>query len=353
MAINNKAKKPQFYFLLALLIVTLVLSFYVLRPFISVFILAVVFTVIFQPMHRKILKYSFNHEGLAALLTTIIVSVIILTPLTLLGMKIFQELRQLYVSLVEGGGKDNFINVFNGLSENIRHYFLLPPEFSINFGQYLKEGLNWLLQNLGSLFSNFANILVAGFVFLVTFYYLLKDGHKLKRAAINYSPLADLDDEMIFNKLELAISSVVKGSFTIAFMQGFLTTVGFIIFNVPNPILWGTAACMAALVPSLGTSLVFVPAIILMFVSGHLFSAIGLTLWGVLAVGLIDNFFGPKLIGRGMKLHPLLILFSVFGGLIFFGPIGFILGPIILSLLFALLHIYFYVMDDIDRGAVK
>jgi predicted PurR-regulated permease PerM len=346
--ISNEVKnqRPQFYFLLVLLVVTLILSFYVLKPFVSVFILAVVFTVIFQPMYRKILKYSFNHEGLAALFTTIIVVVIILTPLTFLGIKILQELRQLYVSLIEGGGKDNFINVFNGLSENFRHYFLLPPEYSINIGQYAKEGLNWLLNNLGALFSNFASILATSFVFLVSFYYLLKDGKKIKQAVINYSPLADPDDEMILNKLELAISSVIKGNFIIAFAQGFLTTVGFTIFSVPNAILWGTAASIASLIPSVGTSLVFIPAIILMYINGQIFSAIGLLLWGALAVGLIDNFFGPKLIGRGMKLHPLLILFSVIGGAVFLGPIGFLLGPIILSLLFALLHIYFLITNN-------
>lgn len=343
---ETRSQKPQFYFLLALLFVTLVLSFYVLRPFVSVFILAVVFTVIFQPLYRRLLKYCFNHDGLAALLTTIVVAAIILTPLTFLSVRILQELRQLYVSLIEGGGKDNFIDIFNGLAESFRRYFLLPPEFSINFGQYLKEGLKWLLNNLGVLFSNFASVLATSFVFLVSLYYLLKDGRKIKQAVINYSPLADRDDEMILNKLELAISSVVKGNFTIAFIQGFLTAIGFMIFGVPNAVLWGTAAAIAALVPSVGTSLVFIPAIILMFIKGQVFSAAGLLLWGALAVGLIDNFLGPKLIGRGMKLHPLLILFSVFGGLTFFGLIGFILGPIILSLLFALLHIYFLVTNN-------
>ncbi|MDD4271501.1 MAG: AI-2E family transporter [Patescibacteria group bacterium] len=347
-----KNQKPQFYFLLALLIVTSILSFYVLRPFASVFILAAIFTVVFQPLYRRVLKYSFNHEGLAAFLTTIIIVVIILTPLTFLGVRIFQELRDLYVSLIENGGKDNFISVFNGLLENFRHYFLLPPEFSINIGQYVKEGLNWLLNNLGALFSNFASILATFFIFLITLYYLLKDGHKIKQAAIKYSPLADTDDKMILNKLELAISSIVRGNFTIAFLQGFLTTIGFTIFSVPNAILWGTAAAIASLIPSVGTSLVFIPAIILMYVSGNLFSAVGLLLWGMLAVGLIDNFLGPKLIGRGMKLHPLLVLFSVIGGAVFLGPIGFFLGPIILSLLFALLHIYFYVKND-GKGAAK
>lgn len=355
MKISNevKSQKPQFYFLLALLVGTLILSFYVLRPFVSVFILAVIFTVVFQPLYRKILKYCFNYEGLAAFLTTIIVAVIILTPLTFLGVKILQELRQLYVSLIESGGKDNFINVFNSLSETFRHYFLLPSEFSINVGQYVKEFLGWLLNNLGGLFSNFASILITSFIFLVSFYYLLKDGQRLKQAIIKYSPLDDADDEMILNKLELAVSSVVKCNFTIAFLQGFLTTIGFTIFGLPNAILWGTAAAIASLIPSVGTSLVFIPAIILTFVNGQVFSAVGLLLWGALAVGMIDNFLGPKLIGRGMKLHPLLVLFSVIGGAVFLGPIGFILGPMILSLLFALLHIYFYINRVGGKETVK
>jgi len=341
-----KNQKPQFYFLLVLIVLTAVMSFYVLKPFVSVFILALIFATIFHPLYRKILKYCFNFESLAAFLTTIIVVVIILTPLTLLSMSILQEARQLYVSLLDGGGKDTFINVFNSLSENFRQYFLLPQSFSINIGQYVKEFLNWLLQNLGGLFSNFASILMTSFIFLFSFYYLLKDGQKLKQAVVKYSPLDDTDDEMILNKLDLAISSVIKCNFTIAFLQGFLTTIGFTIFGVPNAILWGTAAAIASLIPSIGTSLVFIPAIILMYVSGHLFSAIGLLFWGVLAVGLIDNFLGPKLIGRGMKLHPLLVLFSVIGGAVFLGPIGFILGPMTLSLLFTLVHIYFYITND-------
>src|SRR3989338_10771605 len=189
-----KIQKPQFYFLLVLLAIALVLSFFVLRPFLTAFVLAAVVTVVFQPLYRKILKYCLNHEGLAALMTTIIIMLIIFTPLIFLGMKILEEASQLYFSLLEGGGKDNFLNVFNQLIEAVRRYFLLPPEFSINLSQYLKEGLNWLLNHLGALFSNFASLLTTAFIFLVTLYYLLKDGHKLKRAIINYSPLADVDD---------------------------------------------------------------------------------------------------------------------------------------------------------------
>jgi len=188
--------------------------------------------------------------------------------------------------------------------------------------------------------------MVTAFLFIISLYYLLKDGALLRKKIVALSPLKDADDETIIKKLELAVSSVIKGNFVIAFIQGVVTAIGFSIFGLPNAVLWGTIAAIAALIPSVGTALVFVPAIILLFISGQIFAAFGLLLWGALAVGLIDNFLGPKLIGRGMQLHPLLVLLSVLGGISLFGPIGFVLGPIVLSLLFALLDIYSLIISN-------
>jgi len=270
--------------------------------------------------------------------------VLIFTPLVFLVIQILQEAKDLYVSLLTGGGKDSLLNIFNKLAYVSRDYFPDAGEISANIDQYLRQGLSWLLNNLGALFSNFANMMVTAFLFIISLYYLLKDGGELRKKVVALSPLRDIDDEAIIRKLELAVSSVIKGNFVIAFIQGVLTAIGFTIFGLPNAVLWGTVAAIAALIPSIGTALVFIPAIILLFISGQVFPAIGLLLWGSLAVGLIDNFLGPKLIGRGMQLHPLLVLFSVLGGIVFFGPIGFVLGPIILSLLFALLDIYSYMV---------
>lgn len=336
-------QKPQYYFLLILLAITFVLSFYILRPFLFAFTLAIVFAVLFQPLYRKILKYAFKHKALAAFLSTVIIVVLIFTPLMFLGIQILKEAKNLYISLAAGGGKDTILGSLNSLASNFHQRFPGLPEVSLDFEQYLKQSLSWLLNNLGAIFSNFANMVATAFLFLISLYYLLKDGANLRKKIIYLSPLNDADDETIIKKLELAMSSVIKGNFVIALIQGALTAIGFAIFGVSNFILWGTAAAVASLIPSVGTSLVFIPAIILLFIGGQIFSAIGLLIWGVLAVGLIDNLLGPKLIGRGMQLHPLLILLSVLGGLGFFGPIGLLLGPIILSLLFALLDIYYYV----------
>lgn len=339
-------QKPQFYFLLILLAITFILSFFILRPFLVALTLAIVFAVLFQPLYRKLLKYTLKHESLAALFSIIIIVIIIFTPLMFLGFQILKEAKNLYVSLAADGGKETILNSFNGLAYNFHQRFPGSPEFSINFEQYLKQGLSWILNHLGAVFSNFVSLMATAFLFLISLFYLLKDGVKLRKKIIYLSPLNDADDEMIIKKLELAMSSVIKGSFVVALVQGTLTSIGFAIFGVPNFILWGTAAAVTSLIPTLGTSLVFVPTIIVLFIGGQYFSAIGLLIWDVLAVGLIDNFLAPKLIARGTELHPLLILLSVLGGIIFFGPIGILLGPIILSLLFALLDIYYH---DIDK----
>ncbi|KKT76894.1 MAG: hypothetical protein UW70_C0009G0002 [Candidatus Peregrinibacteria bacterium GW2011_GWA2_44_7] len=171
-------------------------------------------------------------------------------------------------------------------------------------------------------------------------YYAFKDGETFKKSLVSLSPLQDIHDIQIFNKLTLAINAVIKGNLTVALVQGAVTTVGLLIFGVPSAILWGSITAVTALIPGLGTSLVVIPSVLFLFFTGETISAIGLLIWGLTAVGLVDNVLGPKLVEKGMQVHPFLILLSILGGLGLFGALGFILGPILLSLLFALLEIY-------------
>lgn len=330
--------------MLAVFAGTFVLAFFIFRPFLYALILATVFAVVFQPIYQRIVNYIRGRQGLAALATILIVIIFIFTPLIFLGIQIFQEAQQLYSVITEGDGKDTVLNFFGGLADSIQKYFPATQEFSVNVDQYFKQGLGWLLGNLGSVFTGFAKMAVSVFIFLIALYYLLKDGQKFKTAVIALSPLSDADDEAISKKLGMAIDSVVKGNLLIALIQGVLTTAGFLIFGVPNAMLWGSVAAIAAFIPGIGTALVLAPAIVFLFLTGEFFPALGLLAWGVGAVGLVDNFLGPKLVSRGIKLHPLIILLSVLGGIGFFGPIGFLLGPLTISLLFALLDIYFSLM---------
>jgi predicted PurR-regulated permease PerM len=163
----------------------------------------------------------------------------------------------------------------------------------------------------------------------------------LRKTIVNYSPLADSDDEAVLGKLAKAINSVMRGRVLLAVLQGFLAALGMFIFGVPNAALWGSVAVIAALVPGIGTALVVIPAAAYLFWQAPLGLAIGFLLWGLILVGMVDNMLGPKLLGRGTQVHPLFILLSVLGGISVFGPLGFLLGPLVVSLLFALLEILF------------
>jgi len=335
---NNR--NPQIYYLLALLSGAILLAFFIFRPFLYTLITAIAFTVVFQPVHQRVLGITRQRQGIAALITAVIIITVVLVPVVLLGIQIFQEAQQLYSSVTEGGGKDNILNAVKEITDYLQKYIPVPIEFSLNFDKYLEHGLDWLLGNIGSVFSNFAKITLKLFIFLIALYYLLKDRETLKNAIVDISPLTDIDNEKILNIIKSAINSVIKGNLTVAVIQGVLTAAGFAVFGVPNAVLWGSVTAISALIPGVGTSLVLIPAILFLFLRGDVLSGIGLLLWGAGAVGLIDNFLGPKLVGKGMKMHPLIILLSVLGGIGFFGPIGFLLGPLTVSLLFAFIEIY-------------
>lgn len=332
-------QKSELYFLVTLLAVMSVLTFFIFEPFLYALILALIFATVFSGIHRRILGRMRENHGLASLISTTFVLAVIVVPVTFLSLQIFDEATSLYTSVVENGGGAVVSQI---AEEALRKSGIAPflPAGSLDISQYMKQGLSFLIEHLGTVFSNIAKILVGVFVLFIALYYLFKDGHKFKKSVVSLSPLSDVYDETIFQKLELAINSVVRGSILVALTQGVLTAIGLTIFGVPNSVLWGSIAAVTALIPGVGTSLVLIPSILFLYFVGESGSAIGLLIWGILAVGLVDNVLGPKIVGKGAKLHPFLILLSVLGGISFFGAIGFLLGPLSLALFFAFLEIY-------------
>lgn len=326
------------YFLILALGASIVLVYFIAQPFLGALILAAVFAFLFQPIYEKTLKHLKKRESLSAFVTTVLAVIFIILPLLFLGTQIFKESTQLYQTLTTdtGGFEVSIIETV----DRFRSSLPVLAEFELDLGQYAKQGLGAFIQNFGSVFSSFARILLSVIVFLFAFYFFLKDGRKLKDFFIALSPLEDTDDELIVSRLKSAVLATVKGNLTIGLTQGTLTGIGFAIFGVPNPALWGGVAVVSAFIPGIGTALVIIPAIIFLFLIGNTFGGIGLLVWGVVAVGLVDNFLAPRLIGHGMQLHPLAVFIAVLGGMALFGPLGFLLGPLAISVCLALIDIY-------------
>lgn len=339
---NAKVLRP--YFLVALIAASSVLVFFIFRPFLVILVLAGIFAMLLQPLYQMVLRGMSGSPGLAAFATMLISVVCILVPLLFISVQIADDAQHLYTSISDGSGKTYLDTALTSANEGIARYVpglaLSGAELSISVDRYIKNILTWLIQNLGGAFGGITRFLLDLLIFLAALYYFLRDGAKLRQTIIEVSPLADAEDTIVFARLELAVHSVIRGSLMIALIQGVLTGIGFTLFGVPNSILWGVVAAFAALIPGIGTSLVLAPGIAYLFILGATVPALGLLVWSVVAVGLIDNILGPRLVGKGLQLHPLVVLLSVFGGLVFFGPAGIFLGPLCTSLLFALLSIY-------------
>ena len=175
---------------------------------------------------------------------------------------------------------------------------------------------------------------------LLSIFYFLKDGARWRQALVVLSPLSDSDDEKIISRLKLAVNGVIKGYLLVALVQGILMGLGLWLFGVPKPALWGVVAAITSLIPTIGTALVSVPAFIFLFLTGSAVSAFGFLVWAAVIVGTIDNFLSPLFISKRIDIPPLLILFSVLGGLSLLGPVGVLIGPLSVSLLYTLISIY-------------
>lgn len=330
---NNK--KLQIYFFFTLLLVISVLMFFVFYPFVGVLALTVVLALLLQPLYGRMLRFL-KFESLTSFTVIILLAIFIILPLLFLSWQIFQEAQSMYFQVA--GAKMPLLNELAALIESPIRDFI--PNFSIDLSSYTGNLFSWFVGNIGPLVSGTTQTLMNFLLVAISLFFFLKDGKKIRKIIVELSPLEDKYDDLIIEKLEATVNSVVGGALLIATIQGLVAGIGFWIFSVPNPALWGAIAAITSLVPGIGTAIVIVPAIIYLLVSGNLWAGLGLAIWGTLFIGPIDNLLRPFLYKKGVTAHPLFILFSVLGGLSFFGPIGLIFGPIVLSLFLTLLDIY-------------
>ena len=303
-------------------------------PFLTLLVTAGILAVLFWPLYEW-MERKIGNPVMATVATIFILLLIIILPLVVLGQMLYGEVTNLYLNL-----KNVHISQSQFLEKLPVQFQPWVAEFLSDLGSKAGELASGVFVGLRKAVSSAVEFFLSVFLMLFSLYYFLRDGEKIKMFANKVLPMSENKENVLVNKLFLAVSGVVKGSFLVALTQGVVATIGFYIFGVPNPLLWGSFTVLAALVPNVGTSLSLVPAVIYLFMVDRTGSAIGMAIWGGLAVGLIDNIVSPKLVGAQTRLHPVLVLFSVIGGLKFFGFLGFLLGPIIMAMFVALLEIY-------------
>ncbi len=309
-------------------------------PFLGMLSLAVTLAIVFTPLHNDLLRHLKNSPSLASLITIGFIIILVILPLSFLIYSTFDELQAFFTTYVSNNTTPQLssISTLTGYLKDFHSRYL--PWLVINFEAIKNMLATWIFSNLSTIFSSVVKLIFEAFIMVIVLFYLFKDGAMLKNRFLDIIPLARDDGEKIVARVRLTISSVVKGSLLTAILQGLAVAIGFAIFNIPQPIFWGMIASVGAVIPMVGAAIVTIPGVLYLFLLGDYSIAIGLGIWCLLLVHTIDNIVAPKFVGRGVKIHPLFIFLSVLGGLAFFGPVGFILGPVVLSFCLALLEIY-------------
>ena len=329
-----QTKIAERYFFFGLLLATLVFTFLIFRPFWVVLVLGISFSIVLYPFY-ELLERRKVPGWLASLLTVICFTILLCGPLLGIGVLGFNQSEDAFYKVITNADSEPFlISIDNAVNK------ILPEGINFSVEDRAKDFIIYVSNNIANIFTTTLSAFFSFVLMLLIIFYFLKDGKKWRHYMTVLSPLADNDDEKIINRMILAVNGIIKGTLLIALIQGLLTGLGLWIFNVPNPALWGVVAAVASLLPTIGTALITVPAIIFLFATGDTSNAIGLAIWAGLVVGMVDNFLSPVIVGNKINIPPLLILFAVLGGISFLGPVGILIGPLAVSLLYTLISIY-------------
>jgi predicted PurR-regulated permease PerM len=341
--------KLEAYFFTAILLVTLLVVAVIFYPFIGSLALALVLATLVAPFHTALLARTHN-ETLSALTVTLLATCAIILPAIGLIILLVDEIRSISQSITSYD-----LNVIPDFISTYQARFIetIPLASSINISEIVQTSLQNLGTHFAGVITSTTSMILKFFVALIALYYFIKDGKRFVHELIHLSPLNDSEDEAIVHKIDRVTHSLIRGTLVIAALKGLFVGLGFLLFGIPNPVLWGSFAAISALIPTLGTGIVTAPAIIYLFVTGQIAEGIGLTAWSVVIVGLVDNILEPKLIGGGAKIHPLFVLISVLGGLAVFGIAGFLLGPLIFGFLVALAEIYKVKINELHEIALQ
>jgi len=328
-----KSSFIQRHFFTALLFIAFALGFLLFWPFLLIILLAMVFAVLLHPLYKLLLR-AVKIPGIAAFLTILSFVIILCTPLFFMTMVVIKQSQSMYAWLISHG---SLTVAIDNLQLWLHH--IVP---SVSFDLHTK--VNTFVSSLGTkaatAITATVSTLISFLLMLLTMFYFLKDGPAWKEILLSLSPLSDQSNTRIITILKNAINGIVKGYFVVGLAQGIVTGIGLFVFHVPHAVLWGLLAAVASLVPNVGTGLISIPVVIFLFLTNKVGSAVGYAAWAIFLSGTIDNILNPFVVGKQIAIHPLLVLFSVLGGIALIGPVGLIIGPLIISFIYALISVY-------------
>ncbi len=321
-----------------------------IRQFVLAVLLAAVFSGMAQPLFKRLEGWFGGRRRLASLTTLLILVLLLLGPLVgFFGLVANQavQVSQAAAPWIEHqisdvGRIDRLLERIPLLDRLPTVQHLLPNseqiaskagEAASKIGTFMVNGLTSVTRGTLAFFFQLS-------IMLYAMYFFLMDGASVLKRILYYVPLSPVDEERLLEKFVSVSRATLKGSLLIGVLQGTVTGLGLWAAGVPGAAFWGTVTIVVSIIPAIGAVLVWAPAVVYLMVTGHMGAGLGLLAWCGLVVSSLDNFVRPILVGRDTKMSDLMILLSTLGGILLFGVVGFIVGPIVAALFVTVWHLY-------------
>jgi predicted PurR-regulated permease PerM len=345
---ENDVRTQQWLHLIGLIAVTLIglfLSYLLTAPFLSAITSAVALAVVLVPLQRR-MERRIMRAGVASGLTVTLAAAFMIGPAVFVGERILNEATSAARLISDGLRSGTWRSLIAD------HPKLAPAagwiEQQVNLPRTAENAVSWVTNIATSLVQGSGTQMVG---ILITFYFLfyfLRDRRLALGAISVMSPLGKADMVALTARVADTIRATVYGTLAVAMIQGLLGGLMFWWLGLPTPLLWGIIMGLLAIIPVLGAFIIWIPAAIFLWLTGHPGNALILIVWGTIVVGGIDNLIYPMLVGNRLKMHTVPTFISLVGGLIVFGAPGLILGPVVLTVTMFLVEYWRTHIDQRD-----
>ncbi len=329
-------QRVQKGFLLFVVVTITVLFLVMIRQFLVAVIMAGVFAGMSRRPFMAITGWAGGRERLGALLTVLGLLLLIVVPAGgFLALVLSQAVE---VAEAAGPWLREQAGQWDTLIDRVHQLPvvgpLLPDQEAIlgRLQDFAGRAGSFLVNNLSAATTSTVALVLQLFVTLYAMYFFLRDGPAILSRILYFTPLDDASERKLVGRFVSVTRATIKGSILVGLIQGGLAGAAFFVLGLPGAAFWSTVMAVLSVIPVLGSGIVWAPASIILISTGRVGEGLGLAIWGLVVVGMVDNFLRPKFVGRDTKMHDLLVLLSTFGGLAMFGIVGFIIGPIVAAL---------------------
>jgi predicted PurR-regulated permease PerM len=336
------------YFMLFFLVVALFFGFVLVEPFLHTIIISAVLSIIFSPFYGRISSRLGERANLAAGITVGIVVFAIILPTAFLAWGLVTQGLEAMHTVTRWVDQADAANIFRDhrlepyltwIRENLPFLKIDQASIQAKLLQYSRGFAQSMFDTSAALVGNLAKLLLRFFLMIFMLFYFLREGRVMVQKLKYLAPLPTHQEDVIIDSLQRVARAVLFGSIFIAILQGLVGALGLYIVGI-KPLFWGTMMGLAALIPVIGTGLVWIPVAAYLYLFVDPSWATFFLLWNVIIVTNIDTILRPMLMRRAAQVSPFYIFFAILGGIHAFGALGIFYGPLILSFLMVMLKIY-------------